>query len=97
MLWKGKICDISVETYFDHFKELNTVNGESKFDEIDKHENLHFNEELNESITDVLKALRALKNGKACANDLILNEFLKTSQELILPRNTRILTWCLRL
>ena len=45
----------------------------------------------NESITeeDVLNAIRALKNGKAYSKDLILNEFLKTSQELMLPLYTK--------
>ena len=47
---------------------------------------------MNEKITDedVLKALRSLKNGKACSNDMILNEFLKSSQDLMLPFYTKI-------
>ena len=82
-------CMISVETFFEHFKELNTENGDSNF-EFDETENLNFNDELNESTTeeDVLKAIFARKNGKACLNDLILNEFLKTFQELMLPLHT---------
>ena len=55
--------------------------------------NLHLNDEINEKITDddELKALKSLKNGKACASDdQILNEFLKSSQQLMLPLYTRL-------
>ena len=47
---------------------------------------------MNEKNTDedVLKALRYLKNGKACFNDMILNEFLKSSQDLMFPLYTNI-------
>ena len=43
---------------------MNTENGDSKFG-IDENENLHFNDELNESITeeDVLKAIPPRETG----------------------------------
>ena len=89
---KKKLSDITIETFFEHFKGLNVQGSEQNLHEFHEEQNLFDNDELNEKISneDVLKALKHLKNGKACADDLILNEFLKHSQDVMLPLYTKL-------
>ena len=70
----------------DHFKNLNIIQ-DTDYEEI-----THLNDELDEPISEdeVLKAIKSLKNNKACSDDLILNEFLKASKEVLSRLYTKI-------
>ena len=76
----GAIHKISLEVFAEHFKKLNTVQEEKLgvLPEVDPANVSGFNLELNAEITEqeVLHSLNKLKLNKACASDLILNEFL---------------------
>ena len=48
---------------------------------------------LNSPITDseTLKCIKSLKNNKACANDEIINEYIKSTSHIMLPLYTSFL------
>ena len=85
---------LSLEVFAEHFKKLNAVpQGETDlFSIIDPAHVSNFNFELNSSITEqeVLKCINSLKLNKACASDLILNEFLKFSKSKMLSAFTKL-------
>ena len=85
---------LSLEVFAEHFKKLNTVpQGDTDpFFIVDPAQVSNFNFELNSSITEqeVLKCINSLKLNKACASDLILNEFLKFSKSKMLSAFTKL-------
>lgn len=91
---KSTIQRVSLATFADHFKKLNTVNVENSdmLSEVDLSNVSDFNLEINAEITEneVLQCLNNLKQNKACASDLILNEFLKFSKTKMLSVYTRL-------
>ena len=85
---------LSLEVFAEQFKKLNTVpQGDTDpFSIVDPAQVSNFNFELNSSITEqeVLKCINNLKLNKACASDLILNEFLKFSKSKMLSAFTKL-------
>ena len=85
---------VSLETFAEHFKKLNTVSSENleQLHTIGPLKVLQHNFELNIPITEqeVLKRINSLKMNKACATDLILNEFLKSSKSKMLTAFTKL-------
>ena len=85
---------LSLEVFAEHFKKLNTVSqGDTDpFSIVDPAQVSNFHFELNSSITEqeVPKCINSLKPNKACASDLILNEFLKFSKSKMLSAFTKL-------
>ena len=85
---------LSLETFAEHFKKLNTVSSDNleQLYSFDPSKVSQHNLELNIPITEqeVLKSINGLKMNKACASDLILNEFLKSSKSKILTAFTKL-------
>ena len=75
---------VSLETFAEHFKKLNTADTDSTF-QIDPSEVSEHNFELNSAVSEeeVLKCLNRLRLNKACSSDLFLNEFLKSPQKML--------------
>ena len=78
---KSVVNKVALETFYDHFKNLNTIhNDQDDFNfSVENPNNIDTNFELNRSFTedDISRAIKSLKNNISCGNDLILNEFLK--------------------
>ena len=79
------VNDLPLDTFKKHFESLNSGNGE---DIIDR-PNLDINMDniiLNEPLTEieVKKAMKTLKNNKCGGIDLILNEFIKNSPDILI-------------
>ncbi|KAK3099742.1 hypothetical protein FSP39_008878 [Pinctada imbricata] len=77
--------NISIETLYDFFKTLNESENDDEqipinLEEFYENENLH--EIMNARITkdEVVKAIKKLSNNKACGDDNIYNEYIKSSQ-----------------
>ena len=70
---------VALETFYDHFKNLNVNNDNNDFNFNIQNADVNDNCDLNKSFSedDILHAIKSLKNNKSCGNDLILNEFLK--------------------
>ena len=85
---------VSLDTFAEHFRKLNTISTENSdmIPEVDPAKVSEYNLELNAEITEqeVLMSLNKLKLNKACASDLILNEFLKFSKTKMLLAFTKI-------
>ena len=83
---------VSLETFLDHFKKLNTIEEDDDFDNINISNITELNTDLNREITseEVLRVIKSLKNNKTWGNDLILNEFLKNSTEKMLDIFSKI-------
>lgn len=85
---------VSLEAFAEHFKKLNTVPTENYdvLPTIDPAKVTEYNFELNAEITEqeVLKSINNLKINKACASDLILNEFLKYSKTKMFSAFTKL-------
>ena len=76
-------------THFTTFKDLNYQDESSGCQTL---EDLNFSssnndEILNSNITDseILRCIRSLKNNKACSNDNIINEYIKSTSDKMLP------------
>ena len=86
---KQEDTTISLDTLYDYFKTLNTTNEteDNQFSEEFTLDNSDDEELLNSSITEgeILKCINSLKNNKSSANDRIINEYLKTTANLMLP------------
>ena len=81
------MSDITSEVFFDHFSKLNE-NDDSDEIQFDVNMVSDFNTELNAPILDkeILHAIRNLHNNKASSQfDNILNEYIKNSQNVLLP------------
>ena len=85
---------LSLETFAEHFKKLNTVSSDDleQLYSFEPSKVSQHNLELNIPITEqeVLKSINSLKMNKACASDLILNEFLKSSKSKMLTAFTKL-------
>ena len=81
---------VALDTFFEHFKELNNDKVDIDFDmptNIPEYNSL-INQKISEK--EVVDAVQSPKNNKACSNDMILNEFLKHSVSRLLPVFVRI-------
>ena len=85
---------VSLDTFAEHFRKLNTIPTENSdmIPEVDPAKVSEYNLELNAEITEqeVLMSLNKMKLNKACASDLILNEFLKFSKTKMLLAFTKL-------
>lgn len=84
---KSTINKVSLETFYEHFKNLNnSVDDQEVFPFDIQNADANNNFELNKTFTeeDVSRAIKSLKNNKSCGNDLILNEFLKNASGTML-------------
>ena len=85
---KNTVEKVALETFYDHFKNLNMNNADDNQDFY--FDNKHFKDEQNVELNkpfspeDITRAIKSLKNNKSCGNDLILNEFLKCSESKML-------------
>ena len=80
---------IELDSLYDFFKDLNYQDESSGCQTL---EDLNFSssnndEILNSNITDseILRCIRSLKNNKACSNDNIINEYIKSTSDKMLP------------
>ncbi len=88
---KRKQGDISLDEFRTHFENLNACTDDN--DNIpDTHVDCDFDKDvaedvLNSPITEdeIRRSISNLKNNKACGNDLILNEYIKASKDVLLP------------
>ena len=87
---KKEQTDIKLDALYTFFKEMN----DDKYGDENTNEdglNIHIDEAsdeiLNSHITEaeILKCIKSLKTSKACSNDQIINEFLKSTTEIMLP------------
>lgn len=86
---KHKNENIDLDSLYTFFKNLNEQRDTNDDQSM---EDLHFslnenNEILNAHINDaeILKCIKSLKNNKACSNDNIINEYIKTASDIMLP------------
>ncbi|XP_071123270.1 uncharacterized protein [Mytilus edulis] len=78
--------NIALDVLFDFFKNLN--NAENTNDVTNEPNDIQgVNEVLNSEITteEISKCIRDLKNGKASGDDLIINEFMKSTSHIFIP------------
>ena len=78
----NKQPEIDFETLVDFFKNLNKAeNSETENFDITNNVNPEVHDTLNGPITadEILKCTRNLKNDKACSNDQIINEYIKST------------------
>jgi hypothetical protein len=77
--------EVSLDDLYEHFKSLNAHPDEDFVDNLTIDEN--GDELLNRPITldEIKKAVKILKNGKAPGGDGIINEYMKSSVDLMLP------------
>ena len=81
--------NIELDTLYTFFKDLNKqpdINDDSCDNNIDI--SIDDNDEIfNSPITDseILKCIKSLKNNKECANDEIINEYIKSTSHIMLP------------
>ncbi len=97
-----KTGNVTIEDFFDHFSELNSVveiNEGQTEDSPTSNETLtcncitdKYSDMLNSPISEdeVKKAVKRLKNGKACGEDKILNEMIKAFSESHMSVLTKI-------
>lgn len=84
---KQKQPNIPIQILYDFFKELNetTSNDENGNTQQNEHDDTNVQKESNEIINDVitaeeiLKCIKKLKNNKASGDDLIINEYIKST------------------
>ena len=88
---KKQDSKIGINTLYTFFKELND-NDKCKSENDQTEETLNISLEdndviLNSPITDreILKCIKSLKHNKACGNDEIINEYIKTTSNIFMP------------
>ena len=81
--------NVTIDEFFEHFSVLNATEGDDSRLESSSESQIagnvcnEYSETLNSPITEdeVSKAVKRLKNGKACGEDCILNEMIKAFSE----------------
>ena len=73
--------DISIDTLYEYFKNLNINNDGNDTQETINIDITDDDEILNSSITEgeIIKCIKSLKNNNSSANDRIINEYIKNS------------------
>ena len=94
---KKKFEDIgaSVQAFFDHFTNMNKANNDNdNYSDVndDTEVNDNAENELNQTITasEILLNIKSLKNNKAAGFDLIVNEHIKSTAQIMLPVYTKL-------
>ena len=91
--------NIPLGDLFKFFKNLNKAPDEPlvQQDNFDTHllDNVNIgplNEEINFSITqeEILRCIKKFKNNKACGEDYVVNEYIKSSSDMFLPTYEKI-------
>ena len=79
--------NIELDSLYSFFRDLNAEPGSESHQMIDNMNIDDDDEVLNSPITDceILKCIKSLKNNKACSNDQIINEYIKSTSEIMLP------------
>ena len=82
---------IILNEFYEYFRNINSAENIEDDQEVDI--NLHDNNDiLNSQITDqeIMNCIKNLKNNKAFGNDIILNEYIKTTANQLLPIYTNL-------
>ena len=79
--------DISIDTLYEYFKNLNINNDGNDTQETKNIDITDDDEILNSSITEgeIIKCIKSLKNNKSSANDRIIYEYIKNSTNVMIP------------
>ena len=79
--------DINIQVLTDFFKNLNENNSDNDVPPNANYPNIIFANELNSEISqsEILKAIKALKNNKTPGVDRVLNEYIKQTSTMFLP------------
>ena len=92
--------DIDSEDWIRHFKNLSLqpYSDDSLNDEISLLESTASDNSLNVEFTirEIKVNIRKLKNSKACGEDLILNEMIKSGADILLPSITKLFNLILK-
>jgi exonuclease III len=98
---KTDIGDITIEEFYDHFKDLYSNNDVFLNNQVDEElsNNLNQNivEELDKDFTleDVLTAISSLKTGKSGGEDRLISEIFKECKDLLSPALCRLFNFML--
>lgn len=88
---KDKNVNIQIDQLFNYFKSLNSRGDDCDDDQFEYNpndpEDPHITGILDDIISEdeILKAIKNLHNGKAASDDFIINEFLKTTCDQLMP------------
>lgn len=85
--------------FYEYFSKLNTIHTEDENNVFGLSKIPYFNNELNCPFTaeEISKTISSLKNQKACsAEDYILNEYIKLSEDLLVPVYCKLLNLILQ-
>ena len=87
ILNKESSIDVSVDDFFEFFKNQNNINVDENSFNINFDEDSEPNDILNGRITEeeIKVCIKRLKNGKARGVDEIINEYIKNTQEIMIP------------
>ena len=85
-----KVCDVSLESFYKHFENMQNINLEHGITDNDTCINEHINissDVLDMYFTeaDVEKGLKNNKFNKSSGIDELTNEYLKSTEEILLP------------
>ena len=88
---KSTSTDLDINEFYDFFKKLNANDDDNEVPDPD-FPNIQLTNDLDIAITpdEVMKAIKNLKNNKSCGLDNIINEYIKSSTELLLPIYVRL-------
>ncbi len=79
----SQLCKISLEGFTKHFEKLNSSNEENPLDVT----NIQYNNELNREFEneEIIYAINKLKTNKSCGVDEVINEFIRSTVDIMLP------------
>ena len=80
--------NIEINTLYDVFKDLNTKGPDEQQsttlqNELPNDSNVHINGYISQN--EILKCITNLKNNKACGEDEIINEYIKSTSNRFIP------------
>ena len=85
-----RVCDVSLDSFYKHFENMQNINLEDGITDNDTCINEHINisnDVLDMYFTeaDVKKGIKNLKCNKSSGIDELANEYLKSTEEILLP------------
>lgn len=83
---KTECADLDIEEFFEYFRTSN-IDMDTEASESININTIDNDELLNTPITsqEILKCVKKLKNNKACGNDNIFNEYIKSTSSVMMP------------
>jgi hypothetical protein len=94
---KNDTCNLGITEVSDHFEKLNSVNPITDEEETDLQNKGNVNTNNYESLLnanftneEIERAINKLKNNKAHGSDLIINEYLKCTKQIMIPVYVRL-------